>query len=140
MLVYHDLLGMISHPHHEEYAPRFCKQYAQIGKAIQNALNSFRTDVIAGDFPSEKYSPYKITPEEQSSFSSYVEHKFGIKLADIKDEHIKNTPAAQNMDLLKEEAKLPVIEPVSITVTQSLDINNSTDEEILYSKKKTNNN
>ncbi len=32
VLVYHDLLGMMSHPHHAKVTPKFCKQYAQVGR------------------------------------------------------------------------------------------------------------
>ncbi|GFH29745.1 3-methyl-2-oxobutanoate hydroxymethyltransferase, partial [Haematococcus lacustris] len=35
VLVYHDLLGMMSHPHHAKVTPKFCKQYAHVGQAIQ---------------------------------------------------------------------------------------------------------
>jgi len=35
VLVYHDLLGMMSHPHHAKVTPKFCKSYAQVGKDIQ---------------------------------------------------------------------------------------------------------
>lgn len=32
VLVYHDLLGMMQHPHHAKVTPKFCKQYAAVGK------------------------------------------------------------------------------------------------------------
>lgn len=35
MLVYHDLLGMMQHPHHAKVTPKFCKQYAAVGNVIQ---------------------------------------------------------------------------------------------------------
>jgi hypothetical protein len=35
VLVYHDLLGMMSHPHHAKVTPKFCKSYAQVGLDIQ---------------------------------------------------------------------------------------------------------
>lgn len=31
VLVYHDLLGMMQHPHHAKVTPKFCKQYAAVG-------------------------------------------------------------------------------------------------------------
>ena len=34
VLVYHDMLGMTSHPHHQEFVPKFCKQYASLGRQI----------------------------------------------------------------------------------------------------------
>lgn len=37
VLVYHDLLGMMQHPHHAKVTPKFCKQYAAVGEVrIQN--------------------------------------------------------------------------------------------------------
>ncbi|KAH0777225.1 hypothetical protein KY290_008636 [Solanum tuberosum] len=29
-LVYHDLLGMMQHPHHAKVTPKFCKQFGQV--------------------------------------------------------------------------------------------------------------
>ena len=42
VLVYHDLLGMLQHPHHAKVTPKFCKQYAQVGTVIQDALAQYR--------------------------------------------------------------------------------------------------
>jgi 3-methyl-2-oxobutanoate hydroxymethyltransferase len=64
VLVYHDLLGMMQHPHHAKVTPKFCKQYAQVGAVIQAALTEYARDVEGGVFPGEKYSPYKIGKEE----------------------------------------------------------------------------
>eukprot|EP00793_Prasinoderma_coloniale_P001391 PRCOL_00005166-RA len=49
VLVYHDLLGMLSHPHH-------AKEY--------------RDDVASGAFPGPRYSPYKIAPEESAALAA----------------------------------------------------------------------
>eukprot|EP00494_Astrolonche_serrata_P030804 UN31072 len=45
VLVYHDLSGMLNHPHHETFVPKFCKQYADVNATIQQALASFKQDV-----------------------------------------------------------------------------------------------
>ena len=45
VLVYHDLLGMMQHPHHAKVTPKFCKQYAAIGTNIQSALQQYRDEV-----------------------------------------------------------------------------------------------
>jgi hypothetical protein len=37
VLVYHDLLGMMQHPHHAKVTPKFCKQYSAVGAVIQQA-------------------------------------------------------------------------------------------------------
>ncbi|THF95464.1 hypothetical protein TEA_007726 [Camellia sinensis var. sinensis] len=39
VLVYHDLLGMMQHPHHAKVTPKFCKQYGQVGDVINKALS-----------------------------------------------------------------------------------------------------
>ncbi len=45
VLVYHDLLGMMQHPHHAKVTPKFCKQYAAVGATIQEALQQYRAEV-----------------------------------------------------------------------------------------------
>lgn len=72
VLVYHDMLGMLSHPHHEQFMPKFCKQYAQVGHAIQSGLQEFKADVESGEFPSEKYSPYVMTEKERLAFDDLL--------------------------------------------------------------------
>ena len=72
VLVYHDMLGMTSHPHHEAFVPRFCKRYAQLGDAIKSGLEAFKQDVEAGTFPSEAYSPYKMPKEELEAFQALM--------------------------------------------------------------------
>jgi 3-methyl-2-oxobutanoate hydroxymethyltransferase len=46
VLVYHDLLGMMQHPHHAKVTPKFCKQYAAVGAAIQDALQHYAEEVL----------------------------------------------------------------------------------------------
>lgn len=45
VLVYHDLLGMMQHPHYVKVTPKFCKQYASVGTVIQEALQSYKDEV-----------------------------------------------------------------------------------------------
>jgi 3-methyl-2-oxobutanoate hydroxymethyltransferase len=59
VLVYHDLLGLRSHPHHAKVTPKFCKQYAHVGSTIQGALQQYREEVTSRQFPTTRYSPYK---------------------------------------------------------------------------------
>jgi 3-methyl-2-oxobutanoate hydroxymethyltransferase len=47
VLVYHDLLGMMQHPHHAKVTPKFCKQYAAVGAVIQDALQHYKEEVRA---------------------------------------------------------------------------------------------
>ncbi|CAL5221682.1 g3916 [Coccomyxa viridis] len=64
VLVYHDLLGMMQHPHYVKVTPKFCKQYASVGTVIQEALQSYRDEVAARTFPGPKHTPYTIPDRE----------------------------------------------------------------------------
>lgn len=73
ILVYHDLLGMLSHPHHEAFVPKFCKTYASVGDIVSSALDKYRADVQDGIFPSEEFSPYKISEKEQEKLTNLLQ-------------------------------------------------------------------
>ncbi|KAF0712425.1 hypothetical protein AaE_012028 [Aphanomyces astaci] len=60
VLVFHDFLGMLQHPHHAQHVPKFCKKYADVGERIRQGLEDFREDVENQRFPSEEYAPYKV--------------------------------------------------------------------------------
>lgn len=47
-----------------QVTPKFCKQYAQVGLAINEALQQYKDDVEAGVFPGPHFSPYKMSREE----------------------------------------------------------------------------
>jgi len=72
VLVYHDMLGMSSHPHHEEFMPKFCKRYAQVGHAITEGLEEFKKEVSDGTFPGVEYSPYVMSDAEKISFDKLL--------------------------------------------------------------------
>jgi 3-methyl-2-oxobutanoate hydroxymethyltransferase len=72
VLVFHDALGMTSHPHHEQFVPKFCKQYAQIGHAIQEGLQQYKEDVKSGAFPAESFSPYVMKDDEKKLFDELL--------------------------------------------------------------------
>jgi 3-methyl-2-oxobutanoate hydroxymethyltransferase len=73
VLVFHDLLGMLSHPHHEQFVPKFCKRYAQVGHAIRDALLEFKADVEEGHFPADEFSPYVMSDTEKQAFDALLE-------------------------------------------------------------------
>ena len=79
VLVFHDLLGMLSHPHHEEFVPRFCKQYARVGMEITNGLAQFKEEVKSGAFPGNDYSPYKMSKTEEEIFNELMMKQNGAK-------------------------------------------------------------
>ncbi|RYH05831.1 3-methyl-2-oxobutanoate hydroxymethyltransferase [archaeon] len=72
VLVYHDLLGVMHHPHHALHVPKFCKQYASLGQEIHTALLQYKEEVRGGIFPSPIYSPYKMSEEEEIKFKQLL--------------------------------------------------------------------
>jgi 3-methyl-2-oxobutanoate hydroxymethyltransferase len=72
VLVFHDMLGMTSHPHHAQFVPKFCKQYAQLGHVIQESLQEYKADVETGVFPGLDYSPYVMKDDEKEIFQKLL--------------------------------------------------------------------
>ncbi|KAL8534806.1 hypothetical protein ACS0TY_010731 [Phlomoides rotata] len=73
VLVYHDLLGILQHPHHAKVTPKFCKHYASVGDVINKALVQYREEVSNGSFPSSTHSPYKINAADTEGFLQALE-------------------------------------------------------------------
>ncbi|KAJ9188283.1 hypothetical protein P3X46_003654 [Hevea brasiliensis] len=80
VLVYHDLLGMMQHPHHAKVTPKFCKQYARVGDVINKALLEYKEEVSNGSFPCPAYSPYKISAADINGFVNELQ-KLGLDKA-----------------------------------------------------------
>ncbi|CAH8266124.1 unnamed protein product [Arabidopsis lyrata] len=74
VLVYHDLLGMMQHPHHAKVTPKFCKQYANVGEVINKALMEYKEEVSKKVFPGPSHSPYKITASELDGFLTELQN------------------------------------------------------------------
>jgi 3-methyl-2-oxobutanoate hydroxymethyltransferase len=72
VLVFHDMLGMLSHPHHEQFVPKFCKRYAHVGHSIQSGLKEFKSEVESGAFPGDAYDPYVMTDNEKDAFEALL--------------------------------------------------------------------
>ena len=51
VLVFHDLLGM-----YDVHTPKFVRQYAQIGREMQSAIEKYLADVRSGTFPNDAES------------------------------------------------------------------------------------
>ena len=66
VLVWHDMLG-----YYEGQAPRFVKRYADLGAAIQEALERYADEVRSGAFPEAQHT-YAMPEEEQAAFESAV--------------------------------------------------------------------
>jgi len=54
VLVFHDMLGW------SEFLPKFVKKYAEIGKSMTTAINSFAKEVKEGTFPTREQVYYPI--------------------------------------------------------------------------------
>ncbi|KAK6918308.1 Ketopantoate hydroxymethyltransferase [Dillenia turbinata] len=87
VLVYHDLLGMLQHPHHAKVTPKFCKQFGQVGEIINKALLDYKEEVTNGSFPSPSHTPYKISADDVNGFLSEL-RKLGLdKAADAAEKN-----------------------------------------------------
>mmetsp|Transcript_1448 Transcript_1448/g.3171 ORF Transcript_1448/g.3171 Transcript_1448/m.3171 type:complete len:380 (+) Transcript_1448:49-1188(+) len=104
VLVFHDMLGMLSHPHHEAFMPKFCKKYASVGHSIQEGLQDFRKDVEGGQFPSEEYTPYAMKEDEKKLFDNLLEK-------DADDRHRRHDEAADRYVKADEYEKLNLYGP-----------------------------
>jgi len=71
VLVAHDLLGLF-----DRFHPKFVKQYADLGKEITTAVNTFRQEVREGVFPDRQHS-FSIKEEELNKISPPSDKKGG---------------------------------------------------------------
>ncbi|XAR63021.1 3-methyl-2-oxobutanoate hydroxymethyltransferase [Bertholletia excelsa] len=80
VLVYHDLLGMLQHPHHAKVTPKFCKQFARVGDVISQALLEYKEEVTNGSFPGPTHTPYRINASDVNNFLNELQ-KMGLDKA-----------------------------------------------------------
>jgi 3-methyl-2-oxobutanoate hydroxymethyltransferase len=64
VLVWHDMLG-----YYDGQAPRFVKRYADLGKAITDALGRYADDVRGGAFPEDQHT-YAMPDDELAAFEA----------------------------------------------------------------------
>lgn len=67
ILVLHDLLGL-----YERFLPRFVKRYANLGKDVLKALESYKEEVQKSAFPSDQHC-YHMSKEELEKLSKFLE-------------------------------------------------------------------
>lgn len=92
VLVFHDMLGMLSHPHHDQFVPKFCKKYANVGHMIQQGLQEYKQDVESGEFPGTEYSPYVMKEEERQIFEQLLSqdvHERERKLKEAAEKYVQ---------------------------------------------------
>ncbi|KAK9094058.1 hypothetical protein Scep_025527 [Stephania cephalantha] len=80
ILVYHDLLGMLQHPHHAKVTPKFSKQFAKVGDAINKGLLEYKEEVMNRTFPGPAHSPYRISGTDLDAFLNGLQ-KLGLSEA-----------------------------------------------------------
>ncbi len=51
MLVTNDIIGYF-----DGFSPKFVKRYADVGKAIKEAIDGFKDEVISGKYPDDEHS------------------------------------------------------------------------------------
>jgi len=74
ILVYHDLLGLTLAP-----PAKFVRRYADLGSTINSAVQAFKTDVKAGDYPSDAES-YHLPKETLSTLQAIAERKRAMQV------------------------------------------------------------
>ncbi|KAL2623553.1 hypothetical protein R1flu_003758 [Riccia fluitans] len=67
VLVYHDLLGMMQHPHYAKVTPKFCKKFANIGEIINSALEEYQREVTS-EQDRAAHSPYRLENDQLEAF------------------------------------------------------------------------
>ncbi|OLS19405.1 MAG: 3-methyl-2-oxobutanoate hydroxymethyltransferase [Candidatus Heimdallarchaeota archaeon LC_3] len=67
VLVTHDMLGLTPSPH-----PRFVKQYVNLEKQIQDAVNLFKIDIENGKYPSSEHQ-YAMSDEEYQNWKKKMQ-------------------------------------------------------------------
>jgi 3-methyl-2-oxobutanoate hydroxymethyltransferase len=104
--VFHDMLGMTSHPHHAQFVPKFCKSYAQLGHIIQDGLAEYKRDVESGTFPGAEYSPYTMKEDERKAFEMLL-------AKDAAERQKKHDKVAKDITDQDEYEKLHLYGPIS---------------------------
>lgn len=66
ILVWHDMFGLF-----QDFTPKFCKQYANLGKTISESLEQYKTDVETRAFPTKDHT-YTLKQEEWDKFKVMV--------------------------------------------------------------------
>jgi 3-methyl-2-oxobutanoate hydroxymethyltransferase len=88
VLVYHDMLGMTTHPHYKQFIPKFCKSFVDCGSLVAEGLEAYKAQVQSGAFPADDHSPYKMSAAELEVFDRMLaERKQGS--ADVDERRAK---------------------------------------------------
>jgi 3-methyl-2-oxobutanoate hydroxymethyltransferase len=66
ILVWHDMFGLF-----QDFTPKFCKQYANLGKLISEGLHQYILDVQSREFPTKEQT-YTLKQEEWEKFKEKI--------------------------------------------------------------------
>ena len=72
VLVFHDLVGMF-----DGFTPKFAKRYAELGKAMTEALRAFRAEIESGAFPTREHS-YAMAEEEWQALVATLDRRLSV--------------------------------------------------------------
>jgi len=73
ILVFHDLIGLSFTP-----PAKFVRKYADAAELIRGAVDTYKTDVISGHYPSDGES-YHLSRETQSALETIQERKRAMR-------------------------------------------------------------
>ena len=67
LIIYADMVG-----YYDDFCPKFVKKYAEVGKVLQGAFESYVSEVKNGAFPEDDKHAYKIAPEEAAAIEEFI--------------------------------------------------------------------
>jgi 3-methyl-2-oxobutanoate hydroxymethyltransferase len=73
VLVFHDLIGLSFTP-----PAKFVRRYADAGELIRGAVESYKSDVISGGYPSDSES-YHLPKDTQAALETIQERKRAMR-------------------------------------------------------------
>jgi len=73
--VFHDLLGL-----YQDFTPKHTRHYAEVGKIISQAVQSYANDVRSAEFPSGKESFFSMDGDALEELAQEVGAEFGVAM------------------------------------------------------------
>ena len=68
LIIYADMVG-----YYDDFTPKFVKKYAEVGKVLQGAFETYVKEVKEGVFPEDAKHAYKIDPEVEKIVEGWIE-------------------------------------------------------------------
>ena len=67
LIIYADMVG-----YYDDFTPKFVKKYAEVGKVLQDAFETYVKEVHEGVFPDDAVHAYKIDPEVEAEVEGWI--------------------------------------------------------------------